>query len=467
MFGASAGSGGPLLNRRRFLTGAAGLAAVGGLCGSAPQPVVAGRRRPGGRPNIVLLVTDDQPLGTEWATPSIRGTTFTRAYATTPLCGPSRASILTGRYAHNHGVLQNLWPQRLDMRSTLPCLLREQGGYRTAIVGKYLNGWHLRDAPPYFDEYAVMHPPLYEHARWNLNGTIVTQAAYTTSLIRQYAVDFLRRRRGDPRPWFLYVTPYAPHEPFWPESAYADLAVPPWDGNPAVARTGREGKPAYIRGADGTPEHGRRIRAAQLRALRSVDDLFRALWNELAAQDALNDTLVMVVSDNGYCWADHGWVGKNVPYAPSTRIPLTIHWPAGGFGPGRRDDRLVATIDIAPTLLDAAGIPAEADGRSLLRPGDRDDLLLEWWKHGGGQAGHSWASVVGRDFQYIEHYDLRLNDDGRLEGDGAVVHREYYDLRADPHQVRNLLHGAAPDAWRRLGVDRLSARLAPVRSAFR
>ncbi|MBA9002207.1 sulfatase family protein [Thermomonospora cellulosilytica] len=462
MIDANGGSGGPLLNRRRFLAGTAGLAAVAGVCGGTPRPVAASRRRP----NILLIVTDDQPLGTEWATPSIRGATFTRAYATTPLCGPSRASILTGRYAHNHGVLQNARPQRLDQRTTLPYLLRERGGYRTAIFGKYLNGWRVRHAPPHFDEYAIMHPPLYENARWNVNGTIATHPAYTTSLIRQQAIDFLRRHRGGSHPWFLYVAPYAPHEPFLPEAAYADLEVPPWNGNPAVEETDKAGKPAYIRDADGTLEDGRYIRAAQLRSLRSVDDLFRALWNELAAQNALDDTLIIVVSDNGYCWADHGWTSKSVPYAPSTRIPLTIHWPAGGLRPGHRDDRLVANIDIAPTVLDAAGVAPAAgmDGRSLLRSGDRDGLLLEWWKEGGGQAGHSWAATVTRHFQYTEHYDLEL-DDGRIPEDGGeIVHREYYDLRTDPHQLTNLLHKATPETWRRLGIDRLSAQLATARA---
>lgn len=451
---------------RRTVLVASAAAAVAGLCGGSARPV-AGRPRP----NVLLIVTDDQPLGAGWGIPAVRelvgghGVTFPRAYATTPLCGPSRASVLSGRYAHHHGVLQNgrPWPTRLDQRTVLPRYLRN-AGYRTALFGKYINGWDVNQAPPGFDEFAMMQPPKYGDARWNVNGRIGHDPTYTTTFIRDRAVEFLRRQRGHSRPWFLYVAPYAPHKPFTPEDRYADLEVPPWDGNPAVDDTEREGKPPYIQQADATVEDGRDIRRGQLRTLRSVDDMVRALRHELAAQGRLRDTLIIVVSDNGYCWGDHGWNAKSVPYGPSTRVPLYLSWPGGGFGRGVIDDRLVANIDIAPTILDATGIRpvAPMDGRSLLRSGTRDRLLLEWWKQGPGQADHSWASTVTPKYQYIEHYDLRLRD-GALTGTGRIVHQEYYDLRGDPYQLRNLLHDPPPGLPDRLNVARLSARLATDR----
>ncbi|REE97305.1 arylsulfatase A-like enzyme [Thermomonospora umbrina] len=458
------------MGRRTVLVASAATAAVAGLCGGSARPVTGHRR-----PNVLLIVTDDQPLGTGWAIPAVRGlvgghgVTYPRAYATTPLCGPSRASVLTGRYAHHHGVLQNgrPWPGRLDQRTTLPHHLRA-AGYRTAMFGKYINGWDVHQAPPGFDEFSLMQPPKYGDASWNVNGTVAEHPAYTTSLVRDGAVDFLRRQRDSSRPWFLYVAPYAPHKPFTPEERYARLDVPPWEGNPAVDEDDREGKPAYIRSADATEDEGRDIRRGQLRTLRSVDDMFRALHHELAEQGRLRDTLIIVVSDNGYCWGDYGWKAKSIPYGPSTRVPLFLSWPGGGFGRGVVDGRLVANIDIAPTILDATGVRplTPLDGRSLLRSGSRDRLLLEWWKQGDRQAGHSWASTVTPDYQYIEHYDLRLRD-GLLTGQGDIVHREYYDLRGDHHQLRNLLHEAPPDLADRLNVAWLSTRLAADRGVLR
>ncbi|SEG75615.1 Arylsulfatase A [Thermomonospora echinospora] len=466
-----------LLTRRTFLFGAATAAAVTGICGRTSRPGADD-----GRPNVLLVVTDDQPLGTEWATPALRelvggqGVTFTRAYATTPLCAPSRASILSGRYAHNHGVLQNERPQRLDQGTVLPRYLRE-AGYRTALFGKYLNGWNVHQAPPHFDEYALMQPPKYGSAMWNVNGTVSSQSAYSTSLIRDHAVEFLRRQRRSERPWFLYVSPYAPHKPFTPEQGYAGLAVPEWNGNPAVAETDKRDKPEYVQQADTTLGEGREIRAGQLRTLRSVDDLFRALRAELLAQGQLDDTLIIVISDNGYCWADHGWGAKSVPYGPAVRIPLYMSWPAGGIAGGGVDDRLVANIDIAPTILDAVDVrhggplsgrggllDGGLDGRSLLRPQVRDRLLLEWWRAGPHQARHSWAATVTADYQYVEYYDTVLHG-GVLTGTGAILYREYYDLRRDPYQLTNLLHDATPAVMDQLDTTFLSARLAADRKS--
>lgn len=104
------------------------------------------------------------------------------------------------------------------------------------------------------------------------------------------------------------------------------------------------------------------------------------------------------------------------------------------------------------------------DGRSLLRPGGRDRLLLEWWKAGRHQAGYSWAATVTADYQYIEHYDLSLHE-GVLDGTGKIVYREYYDLRRDPYQLTNLLHDVPDAVTERLDVAGLSARLAADRRA--
>ncbi|MEO5876469.1 MAG: sulfatase, partial [Streptosporangiaceae bacterium] len=455
------------LSRRTLLRGSA-LAAISVAAGSDPSPgglpsavrLLSTAKAPP-RPNIVVLVTDDQPLATDWATPALRdhmgahGVTYPQAYATTPLCAPSRASILTGRYAHNHGVRNNSHSRNIDFGTTVQRYLHGSG-YRTGLFGKLLNGFRTPRVPAYFEEWAVMGIPHYADALWNINGTLGVQKTYTTTLVRDHAVEFMRKAATDDRPWFVYVSPYAPHTPYVPERRYKDLAVPGWKGGPATAEADKSDKPPYLQDADGTLEDGRDLRTRQLRALRSVDDLFAALVAELRATGQLDNTLILMVGDNGYSWADHGWLRKSVPYRSSLRVPMYASWPDGGLDGGREDGRLAANIDLAPTILDAAQVSAgpRMDGRSLLQRSGREELLTEWW-HGRETYRNqppTWAGLVSAGRQYTEYYDQFLDAGGvPSEGTGEVVFREYYDLAADPDQLVNLLHGADAAALRRLG----------------
>ncbi|GAB3673541.1 hypothetical protein GCM10027589_43370 [Actinocorallia lasiicapitis] len=434
-----------MISRRSVLSGTA-FAALSALPVAVASPAILrpGPGRPARRPNVLVLVTDDQPGDTLWALPKLRrhmeryGIAFTEARTTTPLCAPARSSILTGRYAHRHGVRDNEHPLLLDPRTTLQHRLRETG-YRTGMVGKYLNGWRAGDAPPGFEKYAVMARPRYEDAVWNVDGTQHKRSKYTTTVVREEAVRFLRE--GDDRPWFLYVAPYAPHAPFQAEPKYAGLAVPEWRPRPSAGESDRSDKPPYIQASGATSAAGQDLRAKQLRALRSVDDLFAAMIEELARAGSLDDTVIAVVSDNGYSWSDHGWMRKSVPYAPAVRVPMWLSWPARL--PGGADRRLAANIDLAATLLEAARAePLDADGRSLLSPWEREVLLVEWWNGREKTANQppTWASALTHDRQYIEYYDTVLDDAGLpTEGTGAVTFRESYDLVKDPHQLTNLL----------------------------
>ncbi|GAA3219318.1 sulfatase [Actinocorallia longicatena] len=454
-----------MISRRTVLTGTA-LTALGALPAAAASPAAPppARRRRQARPNLLVLVTDDQPMDTGWGLPRLhrhmaeQGVTFTFAHTTTPLCAPARSSIMTGRRAHHHGVRDNRHPRRLDATRTLQHRLRETG-YRTGMVGKYLNGWRAEDAPPFFEHYAMMARPRYEDALWSVNGGRYKRSQYTTSVVRDEALSFLGE--PDPRPWFLYVAPYAPHAPYHPEPKYADLEVPPWTPGPDAAEPDRSDKPPYIRDSEATVTDGRELRAKQLRALRSVDDLFAALVAGLRASGQLENTVIAVISDNGYSWSQHGWLRKSVPYAPAVRVPLWLAWPRGGLGGGRADGRMAANIDLAPTLLEAAGAePLPCDGRSLLSTWDRPELVIEWW-NGREKIAHqppTWTSLLSRDRQYTEYLDTYLDAEGRpTEGTGAVVFREYYDLRSDPDQLRNLLPEGADPA-------RLGAQLRRLRS---
>ncbi|MFG2292726.1 sulfatase [Streptomyces sp. NPDC048603] len=461
------------VGRRGFLAGAAAVAAAAATPGvaRAADPTAASASASASRPNILLIVTDDQPKHTHWATPKLidwlggQGVTFTHGHSATPLCAPSRSSIFSGRQAHNHGVRNNAASASLNQATTVQRYLK-QAGYRTGLFGKYLNSWPLADNPPHFEEWALLQPA-FNNANWNINGTVQQLAGYTTNIIKNRTLAFLDQAATDTRPWFAYVTPYASHEPNTPAAKYADTPVPVWNGRPSVPEDDRSDKPGYIKNATATLADARALRERQLRSLLSVDDAVQAIRDKLAALGQLDNTLVIYTADNGYTWADHGWLKKSVPYSPSHEVPFYLSWPAAGLGSGTTDNRIVANLDIAPTILDAAGItPTHSqDGHSLLGTASRDHLLVEWWKQGtGGTGPKTWASYVAKDRQYTEYYDLHTDATGAVSGTGAVAFREYYDLGSDPYQLTNLLYGATPAQEQALGIPALAAALAADRT---
>jgi len=453
----------PQVGRRSFLAGAAAVAAAA----TVPAVATAGEAAAAGsRPNILLIVTDDQPKHTDWAIQKTinwiagQGVKFTNGHVTTPLCAPSRSSVFSGRYAHNHGVRNNAASYSLDQNTTVQRYLK-QAGYRTGLFGKYLNSWTLADNPPHFEDFALLQPG-YVDSNWNVNGTVQQISGYTTNIIKNKTLNFLDKAATDTRPWFAYVTPYASHGPRTPEAKYAGTAVPDWNGRPSVPENDRSDKPAYIQNATGTLADGQRIRAEQLRTLLSVDDTVQAFKDKLTALGQLDNTLVIYIGDNGFGWADHGWTAKGVPYSPAHEVPFYLSWPAGGLGAGTTDNRIVANIDIAPTILDAAGITPNTpqDGTSLLTSYSRDNLLIEWWKQGTGTGGHdTWASYVSKDKQYTEYYSLTTDTNGKVSGTGQVTFREYYDLAGDPYQLKNKLYQATPTDEQNLGIPALAAKL--------
>src|SRR5918996_113082 len=179
-----------------------------------------------GPPNVLVIVTDDQRTGTMVAMPKTLqwlgngGVTFDQAYVTTPSCCPSRASIFSGRYVHNHGVRQQGLGSNLDQRTTLQRYLRD-AGYRTAMAGKFLNRWPLDRPPPYFDRFAQANGGYYDQV-WDVDGWVRRVPDYSTSFIGDRALEYLAGfERDDARPWFLYLAPFAPHDPRVPERRYA------------------------------------------------------------------------------------------------------------------------------------------------------------------------------------------------------------------------------------------------------
>ena len=385
------------------------------------------------RPNVLVFVTDDHRAeGTMRAMPRTlrffkkQGRQFTSAFATTPLCCPSRASIFSGRYAHRHGVRYNDLATELDHDHTLQAYLK-QAGYRTATTGKYLNRWPHEVDPPHFDDFAIMLQGYYFDALFNVDGRKQRVDGYTNNFVKKSAVRFLEQfEQDDEQPWFLYIGATPAHAPYTAEPKYEGAATYPVKWNPAVRERTLSDKPSF---GPGKRSNYKKIRRKQIRTLFSADDLVARVMREVRALDEDRDTLAFFLGDNGQLWGEHGKTAKRYPYLQSVQVPFFIRWP-GQVGQGTKDDRLAANIDVPATVLDVTGLLAahDVDGRSLLSEETREQLLLEHWKDDESEVP-DWASLLTPDYQYVEYY--------RRNGNNFVS--EYYDLARDPWQLRNLL----------------------------
>jgi arylsulfatase A-like enzyme len=405
-------------------------------------------------PNVLVVMTDDQSAHATMAVmPETRrligrrGTTFLEAHATTPKCCPSRASFFTAQYVHNHRVTSNNVPARLRQERTVQRLL-QQRGYRTGIFGKYLNAWPLRVDPPFFDDWAIMSGG-YRKANWNDHGRVGRQRLYSTDLISDRTVGFIRdaEREDDEQPWLAWVTPYAPHLPSIPARRHSDSPLPSFPVTPAIGEDDFSDKPDFLDTARGYPDQIETARDDGRRSLMAVDEMVARLVDELKRRDELENTLLVFTSDNGFLQGEHGaLVGKDLPYRASTQIPLLVRW-AGHFRAGTERRDLVSNVDVATTILRAAGVERATDGKSLLSKRRRDRLFLE---HFGARNMRGtlvlppWRSLRTPDFHYTEHRELN----------GDLLFREYYDLRTDPWELEN-----AADTLGEARIDRLGETL--------
>jgi arylsulfatase A-like enzyme len=415
------------------------LALVGTL--SAHAPVSPAAAKADLRPNVLIILTDDQRArGTYEMLPKTMGifrsggTSYTNAFATTPLCCPSRASLFTGRYAHNHGVTDTDRVAALDESTTIQARLHE-AGYSTAIVGKYRTGGPILN----FDLWSTMWPKHeYIGSRFDLNGSVHRVLEYSTDFIASQALSYLDELAAQKAPWYMVVSVYAPHSPATPAARDRGAPISSWIQDPATLETDVSDKPAVVRRVvariGDKKRLTRRMRARQLRSLLAVDDLVGRVYSKLDALGEEN-TLAFFLSDNGYMWHEHGLRKKGWPYDDSVRVPFLMRWPSH-IAAGRSDPELVANIDVAPTIYEAVGItpPVEPDGMSLFDPDSRDELVLEYWD---SRPGRTWSSLRSLTYQYIEY---------------SNGEKEYYDLTNDAWQLQNLFaggnsnHGVDPNA---------------------
>lgn len=434
--------------------------------------------------NVVVILSDDHRYDFFSAHPdapdfletpgmdrmAAEGAHLANAFVTTSLCSPSRASILTGQYAHNHGVVDNTSPIPEGTRF-FPQDLQENG-YRTAYVGK----WHMGeddDRPqPGFDHWVSFRGQgSYTDPLLNINGEQVPHEGYTTDILTDYAIEWLREQDGS-EPFFLELSHKAVHAEFVPAprhaGTYAEITVP---YPPTMVDTERNywGKPRWVReqryswhgvdylyhgtlGPGGFDAFYRRY----AEALLALDESVGRVLEYLDESGLAENTLVLYLGDNGFLLGEHGLIDKRNAYEASIRIPM-LAWAPGWIAPGSRVEGLVRNLDIAPTLLELTGstttIPM--DGASFLgllrgEPAgetDREFLYEYYWEYAFPHTPTTFA-LRGDRFKYIYYH-------------GVWDTFELYDLQSDPEERVNLIEvpefRPVANAMRDRLFDRLAA----------
>ena len=479
--------------------------AVALSCSAPPPgetpPGEARAARSAERPNVVVIVVDDlrwDELGVAGhpflETPRIDalardGAYFANAFNTVPLCSPNRATILTGQYPSRHGIFDNIARNRQSHRlETFPRALQAHG-YETGFLGK----WHMGNDPtprPGFDDWAAIpgqgrtvDPDLYE------DGALHRVEGYITDILTDRAVSFIERERD--QPFFLYVSHKAIHpdarqlddgsvDPSVPSQyipaprhrgRYEDKVLPP---RPNVAAAPGEDKPVLRRalarkhspenvaalGAELDSESGDDTIRRRTEMLLAVDEGVGRIVEALARRGILDDTLILFTGDNGFFYGEHGLtLERRLPYEESIRAPLIIRYPALAKA-GSRIDGLAASVDIAPTVLDATGTPIgdHVQGRSLVpllqgrTEGWRTSVLVEFYTY---ENPFPW--LVDMDYRAIRTDRYKYIHWMQYPGEA-----ELYDLQEDPYEMRNLaadpaMAGVIEDMRSRLSAEILHA----------
>lgn len=474
-----------MLSRRLIVLAAGAVIALGTGAARAAHhdPNEAG----GSRPNIVVIETDDQTIEQMRVLTrtldliGAQGITFDNSFVSLSLCCPSRATFLTGQYAHNHGDVSNYFPfggyQKLDHTKTLAVWL-QRAGYKTSFVGKYLNGYinSQREIPPGWNDWHAAINLTYFVYKMNDNGKVrwhgSVEADYQTNVFTRRATNEIRSLSLRPQPFFLWVSYFAPHaggpkEYDDPPGFMTTHPAPKYKGLYKEARLPKsasfnEGdvsdKPFGVRNRPVIT--GERIAAIrdsyeqELESLRSVDDGVERIVDALRAAGELDNTFIIFTDDNGYFHGEHRIPsGKVLVYEPSVRVPLLVRGP--GVPQGLHLSQLVSNVDLAPTILDLAGAKPRGrvlDGRSLVplfdNPASAWDtgVLLERLPNTASvaQGDGPFAAIHTKRYLYAEY------DDGE---------RELYDLAVDPDELRNVDGDPAYASVE----EQLGARLADLR----
>ena len=467
---------------RTLIAVAVTLIAVALAClfaGGGPSAADAQGPRGDDRPNIVLIESDDQDLASMRFMPETnrligdKGATFPTNFATWPLCCPSRATLFTGQYPHNHGVLGNKGApfggfDRLKLNTAMPVWL-DNAGYYTAHIGKFLNGYEESDVgvPPGWSEwhgskdtYRYYGYDLFEGGQWVEYGdqdedpdNPARPDTYSTDVYTNKAVQVIEEQAPSDQPFFLSLAYLAPHggtphtRPDGSPSVcnntakpairhLGDLSAEPLPQPPNFNETNVTDKPLAIRELPpmGSKTIARTSKNFHCRAesVLGVDAGVKEVIGALRKSGELDNTIVIYTSDNGFFHGEHRIPsGKNRVYEEAVRVPLLMR------GPGIPKDvsvkEMAANIDLAPTIADAAEADplVKVDGRSLLPLAEHPDrylgreILLEQFSgiaEAGEPTGGVYSSVRTQRYKYVEN---------------ATGEVEFYDLFADPYELRN------------------------------
>ncbi|MEX2286122.1 MAG: sulfatase [Planctomycetaceae bacterium] len=464
------------------------------------------------RPNILFIFTDDHAAHAMSCygskinqTPNLDriasgGMLFRNCFCTNSVCGPSRAVILTGKHSHLNGFRRN--GNTFDgAQQTFPKLL-QQAGYETAMVGK----WHLKSEPTGFDYYQILidqgpyyNPPMIE------NGKQVEHVGYTTDVLTDVALDFLKTKRDPARPFLLMYQHKAPHREWLPgpkyltlyddvtipepETLFDDYAgrgtaaraqemmvathlndldlklIPPKEKltpeqlaawNAAYEPKNRAFREANLSGRDLVRWKYQRYIKDYLRCIASVDENVGRVLDYLDEAGLADNTVVFYSSDQGFYLGDHGWFDKRFMYEESYRMPFLVRWPSH-VKPGSVNQDLVSNLDFAETFLDLAGasIPEDMQGKSLVQllkgetpPDWRKSLYYHYYEYPAVHMVRRHEGVRTDRYKLMHFYD--------------IDEWEFYDLAKDPHE----LHSGYNDPAYADVINELKAELARLRSQY-
>lgn len=424
---------------------------------AAPEPAPS----PAPRRNVILVLVDDLRydamgfLNPLLETPNMdrlaeEGTYFKNAFVTTSLCSPSRATILTGQYMHNHGIVDNN-EASTDGLVFFPEYLRA-AGYEIAFIGKWHMGAATDEPQRGFDHWVSFRgqgnyypgdDPNRESVL-NVNGEHVSQTGYITDELTDYALDWLAQGRNVDQPFFLYLSHKAVHADFYPAEAYREQyadAVIELPETAAASEASGQGKPMWVHNQRNSwhgvdfPYHSdldvREYLRRYYQTLSSVDDSLGRVLTFLENNGLTESTTILFMGDNGFLFGEHGLIDKRNAYEESMRVPLVAYGP-GLFAPGAVVESLAANLDIAPTILDIAGIemmPEQFEGISLLAPAEREEFLYEYyWEYDFPHTPTTFA-IRTPEYKLIQYH-------------GVWDTEELYDMANDPRETTNLIDDA-------------------------